>query len=98
MFGRAVRWLRAEAAFVLVVILVLVAILVLLLDPRDWRPGAGILAAALLLAGVLRLVVPQSAAGMLAVRGRWRDALFYVCTGAVILGVALRLHTNGSTG
>jgi hypothetical protein len=98
MLLRAARWLRAEAAFVLVIALVLLAIVVLLVDPGDWRPGAGIIAAALLLAGGLRLVMPHTAAGMLAVRGRWRDALFYLGTGAVILGVALRLHANGSTG
>ncbi len=98
MVQRAVRALRAEAAFVLVVVIIGSAIVYLLLDPGHWRPAAGIIAAALLLAAGLRLALPPRVVGLLAVRGRWRDALFYLATGVVILSVALRLHPNGSTG
>ncbi len=98
MLLRALRWLRAETAFVLVIAIAVSAVAFLLLDPGNWRPGAAIIAAALLLAAGFRIVLPAPAAGLLAVRGRWRDVVFYLGTGAVILGVALRLRTNGSTG
>ncbi len=98
MLLRALRWLRVEAPFVAVIVILLAAVVFLVLEPGDWRPGAGIIAAAMLLAALLRLVLPAQAAGMLAVRGRWRDVVFYLGTGVVILSVALRLRTNGSTG
>lgn len=95
---RTLRWLRAEAAFVLVLAIVLSAVVYLLADPGDWRPAAAIIAAGLALAAALRLVLPAAYVGLLAVRGRWRDALFLLAVGAVILGVVVRLHTDGSTG
>jgi hypothetical protein len=98
MARRALRWLRAEAAFVLVLAIVLTAVVYLLLDPGNWRPAAAIIAAGLALAAGFRLVLPAAHVGLLAVRGRWRDALFLLAVGAVILGVVVRLHTDGSTG
>jgi hypothetical protein len=38
------------------------------------------------------LVLPEARAGMLAVRGRWWDALCYVVLGALILVADLRLR------
>ncbi len=47
---------------------------------------------ALLLAGVLRLFLPDVRAGLLGVRGRVRDGLTYLVIGGLILGVAIHLH------
>lgn len=98
MLARALRWLRDEAPFVLVVTIVVLAAVYLFADPGRWRPGASIISVGLLLAAAFRLVLSPQAAGLLAVRGRWRDVLFYLVTGAVILGVVIRLHTDGSAG
>jgi hypothetical protein len=46
----------------------------------------------LVLAGVLRLVLPAAQVGLLNVRGRVRDALTYLFIGGLILGVAIHLH------
>ena len=46
----------------------------------------------MLVAGVLRLVLPTAHAGLLAVRGRWFDIVCYLAMGGVILGVDIRLH------
>jgi hypothetical protein len=40
----------------------------------QWRPGAWVIAAGVLLAGLLRLVLPARRAGLLAVRSRRLDA------------------------
>ena len=51
----------------------------------DWRLGVRVLAAALAVAGVLRLVLPLRDAGMLAVRHRVLDVL-------ILVGVAAALY------
>ena len=47
---------------------------------------------AVLVAGVLRAVVPVSRIGLLAVRSRWFDTAAYLVLGGLILAVDLRLH------
>ena len=59
--------------------------------PRHWLRGVLLLAAAMVLAGVLRLLLPARQAGLLAVRGRVVDVLCYAGGGVaiVLLGLAL---------
>ncbi len=64
----------------------------LTIEPGHWVRGTEGNAIAMLLAAVLRLVLPGERAGMLAVRGRWWDALCYVLLGALILFADLRLR------
>ena len=53
----------------------------------DWRTGLRIVSAALLVAGGLRLVLPERDAGMLAVRHRFLDVgiLVAVAVGLIVL-------------
>ena len=46
----------------------------------------------MLLAGVLRLVLPRQHAGLLASRGRWWDSFCYLALGAAILIIDIRLR------
>ena len=92
MLRRGLQWLRAQAPFVIVVALVLGAALYLHQAPGHWRRVSGMIAGALLLAGVLRLFLPTDRVGLLAVRGRTRDAVTYLLIGGLILGVAIHLH------
>lgn len=55
----------------------------------DWRRGLLLIGAAVALAGVIRLVLPERAAGLLAVRHRWFDAVVLLLLGAAIVVVAL---------
>ena len=59
--------------------------------PRHWLRGVLLLAGAMVLAGVLRLLLPARQAGLLAVRGRVVDVLCYAGGGVaiVLLGLAL---------
>jgi hypothetical protein len=92
MLVRVARWVRAEAAFVVVVLMVVAAAWFLFLFPGHWRRGTVLIGLALVSGAGLRLMLPAPRVGMLAVRGRWRDALTYLAIGVVILGVAIRLH------
>jgi hypothetical protein len=92
MLGRSYRWLRDELPFVVVIAIVVAATAYLYLFHGHWRRGTAAMGAALLLATILRLVLPARRVGVLNVRGRWRDALCYFALGVVILGVDLRLH------
>ncbi|MDP9168191.1 MAG: DUF3017 domain-containing protein, partial [Actinomycetota bacterium] len=87
------RRLRGQAPFLAVVTIVAAAFGYLLFEPGHWRRGTVVIAAAMLLAGVLRLVVSRSRAGWLVVRGRWWDAFYYLSLGALILLADLRLHS-----
>jgi hypothetical protein len=53
---------------------------------------SGVVAVAVLLAGLLRAVLPTPRAGLLAVRGRWVDTVLYLVLGGLILGLDIRLH------
>jgi len=86
------RWLRAEAAFVLVMLAMLGCVAFLFFESRHWRIGSGAIAATLLFAAVLRAVVPAPYAGLLAVRGRVRDTVALAVMGGVVLAVAIRVH------
>ena len=86
------RWVRAEVPFVVVLVAMTVPFLYLLTEPGRWRRGSGAIAGAVLLAALLRAVVPERYIGLLAVRGRIRDALFLAVLGGVILAVTIRLQ------
>ena len=53
--------------------------------------GAGLVGGALLVAAVIRLVLPPRYAGLLASRARALDVVTYAVLGAAVLGVALSL-------
>jgi hypothetical protein len=86
------QWVRTESAFVLVVAAVAAAAIYLWIAPGHWRRATLAMAAALMLAGMLRLTLPPRHVGMLAVRRRWIDVACYLAMGGVILAVDLRLH------
>jgi hypothetical protein len=90
--GRTLRWIGDQLPFLIVLAVLVVAVVDLLVDPDRWWIGAGIVAAAVLVAGLLRIVLPTSRAGMLAIRARWLDILMYVVLGVVILAVDIRLQ------
>ena len=54
-----------------------------------WRRAALLIAAALLLGALLRLVLPRHVAGLLTVRRRWVDVVVMAGMGAAVTVVAL---------
>lgn len=60
---------------------------------RHWRIGSSLIGLALLLAAVLRLVLPSEQVGLLAIRSRGVDLLLYSCLGLLILAVALTIQS-----
>ncbi|WP_216210310.1 DUF3017 domain-containing protein [Amycolatopsis aidingensis] len=56
-----------------------------------WRQGAALIGGALLVAAVLRVVLSDEQAGLLAIRSRGVDMLSYAGLGAIILFVALTI-------
>jgi DUF3017 family protein len=86
------RWVREQRAFLAVLAIVAAGFVYLTLEPGHWRRGTGVLAVALLTAAVLRVVLRGYDAGLLAVRSKWLDALFYLILGGCILAVDIRLH------
>lgn len=62
---------------------------VVLIALGDWRRGPFVIAIALGLAAVLRLVLPDRIAGLLVVRRRWIDVVGMVLLGGAIAVLAL---------
>lgn len=92
MLARALRWVAAQGAFLLVLLVVIGAFCYLLAEPGRWGRGAGVVACAVLLAGLLRSALPTRRVGLLAVRSRPVDAVAYLLLGGLILAVDIRLH------
>ncbi|WP_344426836.1 DUF3017 domain-containing protein [Pseudonocardia ailaonensis] len=62
---------------------------------EHWRQGSALLGGALLVAAVLRGVLPPPRAGLLAIRGRVVDVVCYFVFGIAVLLLALTI-TRGS--
>jgi Protein of unknown function (DUF3017) len=90
--GRTLRWIGTQIAFLVVLTVLAVAFCYLLVVPGRWGRAAGIVAVAVLLAGLLRAVAPTAWVGFLAVRARWVDTVLYLALGGLILAVDIRLH------
>lgn len=63
-------------------VLMVITVAMVLVMNAHWRWGAGVMALAATGAGLLRLVLPESVIGVLAVRGRTFDVLF--CAGIAL--------------
>jgi hypothetical protein len=86
------RWVRSQAPFLLVLALFVAALCYLAITPGHWRRGTTGIAVVMFVAALLRASLNDQRAGLLAARGRWRDAAIYVVLGSLILIVDLRLH------
>ena len=67
------------------------AVVYLGVQPAHWRRASTIIALSMILGAVLRLVLTDTHAGMLAVRNRWLDIACYLAVGVLILIVVIRL-------
>ncbi|QWF79498.1 DUF3017 domain-containing protein [Amycolatopsis sp. CA-230715] len=73
------------------IVLALVAIAGWRIWLYHWRQGVLIIGGALLVAAVLRVVLADSQAGLLAIRGKPVDALSYAGLGVLILFIAFTI-------
>ncbi|MPY77022.1 MAG: DUF3017 domain-containing protein [Actinophytocola sp.] len=78
-------------------VLLIVAVGFLRIAQYHWREGTVLIAAALLVAAVLRAVLSPGQAGLLVIRGRAIDVLAYTAFSALILFASLTI-TKGPTG
>ncbi|GAA1207956.1 DUF3017 domain-containing protein [Prauserella alba] len=81
----------------LAAVLLLVAIGGIRIGQYHWRQGTALIGGALLVAAVLRVVLSDAQAGLLAIRGRVVDVLCYVALGGLIVFDALTI-TGGPFG
>ncbi|HKN99762.1 MAG TPA: DUF3017 domain-containing protein [Pseudonocardiaceae bacterium] len=86
---------RAQWAFL--VVLLVAAVGVVRIVQYHWREGAVLVGGALVVAALLRAVLPGARVGLIAVRGRTVDVLSYAALAGMILFVALTL-TGGPFG
>jgi hypothetical protein len=86
-------WVREQLAFLVVLAGLVAAFGYLVLEPGRWGRATGGIAATVLLAGVLRLVLPTDRVGSLAVRSRTIDTATCLALGGLLLAVDLRLHS-----
>jgi hypothetical protein len=84
--------MAAQVPFLIVLVVLFAAFVYLLVVPGRWGRVSGVVAVAVLLAGLLRAVLPTPRAGLLAVRARWIDTVLYLALGGLILGLDIRLH------
>jgi hypothetical protein len=92
-FDAAERALTADRpilrAIPITVVLSIVVAALVLIAFAYWRRGTFALGVAMLLAGVLRVMLSERTIGVLAVRGKGFDLLFYFTTAAIMLLLAI---------
>jgi hypothetical protein len=76
----------------LILVLAVTAIGLARIGMYHWREGTVLLGAALLMAGLLRALIPAENIGMVAIRGRGIDVLLYSGLGLMIMAVALTIQ------
>jgi hypothetical protein len=82
---------RVPAHGALCVVLVIVAAGFVRVLGEHWREGTGLIAGALLVAGVARVLLPDDRAGLLAVRSQAVDALCYLGFGVLMTVLAVTI-------
>ncbi|NLU81820.1 DUF3017 domain-containing protein [Rhodococcus sp. HNM0569] len=85
---------RRHAPILLVLVIVLVAVGFVLAD--RWRRGAFVIGLAAVVAGVLRLVLSDDAAGLLAVRSKAFDVGALAVVGGTIVWLAVSIDPLGT--
>lgn len=89
-------WLsRLPAESPMLAVLAVAAVGLLRVATANWREGSVLLGTALLLAALLRVVLPTDRAGLLAIRGWAVDVLSYSGLGVVVVLLAVTI-TRGS--
>jgi DUF3017 family protein len=86
---------RAQLPFAVVMLIVTVGIVRIVM--YHWREGTTEIGLALLLAALLRAMLPDRRAGLLAVRKRKVDVLLYAAFAAMIMFISLTI-TGGPFG
>jgi hypothetical protein len=86
---------RGQLPFAVVLLIVVVGIVRIVM--YHWREGTVLIGVALLVAAVLRIMLPDRRAGLLAVRKRKVDVLLYGGFSAMILFISLTI-TGGPFG
>jgi Protein of unknown function (DUF3017) len=86
-------WVREQAALLVVIAGLAAGFGYLVLESGRWGRATGVIAVVVLLAGVLRLVLPTGRVGALAVRSRAMDTVTCLVLGGLLLALDLRLHS-----
>lgn len=81
--------IQVRRAISITVVLVIAAIGLLLVAMSHWRSGVGVLGISALVGGAARLVLPDAALGVLAVRSRMFDAAFMLTLGVAFEALAI---------
>ncbi|QRE82036.1 DUF3017 domain-containing protein [Rhodococcus ruber] len=93
----AERWLRlARRNLPLLAVTVVIAAAVILVVADRWRRGAFVFGSATLLAGLLRLWVPEDQVGVLAVRSRAFDVSALLVVGGLVIALAVSIDPLGT--
>lgn len=80
---------KARNQWALLLVLVAMAGSCAVMATGHWRRGAFAFGLSVLLAGLLRLVLPSRIAGLLAVRSRWFDTLLLLAAAGAMLALTL---------
>ena len=86
---------RLPAESPMIAVLAMAAVGLLRVGTANWREGSVLLGASLLLAAVLRILLPPDRAGLLAIRSRAIDVLAYTGLGLAVVVLAWTI-TRGS--
>jgi hypothetical protein len=89
--SRTLRAARGDIPFLLILAIMFGGFLLVRIRPEHWLRGVLIIGGDMILAGLIRLVLTDRRAGILAVRSRAFDVICYVGLGVLVItfGIAL---------
>lgn len=93
---RRYRWVDPTQLPILAVLLI-AAVGVARVATANWREGSVLLGGSLLVAAVLRILLPEDRVGLLAIRTRPVDVLCYAALGMIVVGLAVTITRNPLT-
>lgn len=76
---------RLIRAVPITIVMAIVVVALILISLAHWRRGIATLGVAMLVGGLLRLLLSERSIGVLAVRGKRFDVLFYLASGLYML-------------
>ena len=79
---------RLPPQFPMIVVMLIAGVGFVRILAEHWRQGTTLIGASLLVAGIIRALLPQDRAGLLAVRSQAMDVLCYVVLGVLVVVLA----------
>lgn len=90
-----VHHIAQQIPFIIILLGLLMSFLVIVIG--HWRKGTALIGGIALAASAFRAFLPTAKVGLLHVRGKWQDTLWYGICGIIIVVLSITIESNPGT-